>query len=614
MKKTALFAALLCLAQSSLHAVVPTSFSFLNYQGKVADSAGLPIGATGTMASYTAAPTNRKIIFRIYSDPTGGTPIWTEEQTVTISSGVFSVLLGNGIAATGLASGGGTATLTTEQAAHTDLSAVFASGASRYLEITVDSGDNNVTTADVPVSPRQQITSTAFSFHAKVADSIASGGDLIINPMTGTASNYGLGWYGSNRLFNGVAVDGPVLYGNAGGALGSTVGTTKNIALLWNASGQVGIGATSTFASATNKLTLQGDDATTPAQQFVIQGNSTPERLAIGYDTTANQGTLQSYTAGSTAGNLVLNPLGGNIGIGTSTPTNRLAVEYARQSSASSANAAVKIGGSDVYTYMGSYNNGIYATWIQSMRAADDVAFPMAINPNGGNVGIGTTAPASKLDVNGSAHVATTLAVDGAASAASFTGNGAALTALAGANLSSGTVPLAALVAAVQQALCPAGSIIAYGGTTAPAGWLLCDGTSYTRTTYSALFTAISTSFGTASATVFNVPDLRGRFLRGTDNGTARDPDRASRTAINTGGNTGDAIGSLQTDALRSHTHDYSDIFYSEAGGTVPVPGNRGSGNTDYDNAGFDMRRTSYATGGSETRPVNVNVNYIIKY
>ncbi len=621
MKQTALLAILLCLAHNTLHADVPL---YINYQGKVADAAGLPIGASGTAASFTAAPVNRKILFRIYSTATGGTPVWAEEQTATVSSGVFSVLLGNGIAATGLASAG-SATLAAEQNAHTDLSAVFANSASRFLEIVVDNGDNLFSATDVPVSPRQQITSTAFAFRAKVADGIAPASatstDLTISPSTLptgiTASNYGLGWYGSGRTFGSIAVDGPVLYGNAGGALGSNTGSEKKVALAWNAAGQVGVGTTplnNGNSNSTNKLILQGDDATTPAQQLVIRGNTDiTERLAIGYDTTLNQSTLQSYTAAS-YGNLLLNPSGGNIGIGTSTPTNRLTVEYTRQSSASSANAAAKIGGSDVYTYMGSYNNGPYATWIQSMRSVDDLSFPMAINPNGGNVGIGTTAPASKLDVNGSAHVATTLTVDGAASAASFSGNGAALTALAGANLSSGTVPLAALVDAVKQALCPAGSIMAYGGATAPTGWFLCDGTSYTRSTYLALFTAIGTSFGTASATVFNVPDLRGRFLRGMDSGATRDPDSATRALSATGGNTGAAIGSLQADALRSHTHDYSDIFWSEAGGTIPVPNNAGSHSTDNDNAGYDMRRTSYATGGNETRPANINVNYIIKY
>ncbi len=617
MKKTAIFATLLCLAQSSLHADVP---SFINYQGKVADATGLPIGASGTAASFTAAPVNRKILFRIYSTATGGTPLWTEEQTATVSSGVFSVLLGNGIPATGLAAGGGGTTLTAEQAAHTDLSAVFANSASRFLEIVVDSGDNALTAADVPVSPRQQITSTAFAFRAKVADGIApataTSTDLTISPSTLptgiAASNYGLGWYGSGRTFNGIAVDGPVLYGNAGGALGSNTGSVKNLALAWNAAGQVGIGTPALNAintNLTNKLILQGDDATTPAQQLVIRGNTDPtERLAIGYDTTLNQGTLQSYTAASSYGNLVLNPLGGNIGIGTSAPTNRLSVEYARQSTASSANAAAKIGGTNIYTYMGSYNNGSYATWIQSMRSIDDVAFPLAINPNGGNVGIGTTAPASKLDVNGSAHVATTLTVDGAASAASFTGNGAALTALAGANLSSGTVPLAALVDAVKLALCPAGSIMAYGGTTAPTGWLLCDGTSYSRTTYLTLFTAIGTSFG-AVPDNFNVPDLRGRFLRGTDNGATHDPDRASRTAITTGGNIGDTIGSLQLDAFKSHVHALPSDSVPGATGDMPTVNN-----TAGSDEAISAANPTGSTGGTETRPVNVNVNYIIKY
>ena len=100
MKKTALFASLLCLAQSTLHAEVPL---FINYQGKVADSTGLPIGATGTAAAPVAAPTNRKVIFRIFDASTGGTRLWTEEQTATISLGVFSDLLGNGIDPTGTA-------------------------------------------------------------------------------------------------------------------------------------------------------------------------------------------------------------------------------------------------------------------------------------------------------------------------------------------------------------------------------------------------------------------------------------------------------------------------------------------------------------------------------
>ena len=630
MKQTALLATLLCLAQNTLHADVP---SYINYQGKVADSSGLPIGATGTAASYTAAPTNRKIIFRIYSASTGGTPLWTEEQTATISSGVFSVLLGNGIVASGLASGGGSATLTTEQAAHTDLSAVFATSAARFLEIAVDSGDNTITAADVPISPRQQITSTAFAFHAKVADSIASGIDLAINPVTGTASNYGLGWYGSGRTFNSISVDGPVLYGNAGGALGSNASGTKNIALAWNAAGQVGIGSTSSFA-ATNKLTLQGDDASTPAQQLVIRGNTDPtKRLNIGFDTTANQSTLQSYTAANITGNLQLNPSGGNVGIGSSTaPAAKLSIGSPQNGNANtlSSSFATSAGtlGATVSSELVLGNFGFQTTNSSSLAisgyrtaagtAWTDTALLLSMNVDttvrsgaylslhsNTNVGIGTTTPASKLDVNGSAHVASSLTVDGAASAASFSGNGAALTALAGANLSAGTVSQAALVAAVQQALCPAGSIMAYGGTTAPSGWLLCDGTSYLRTTYAALYTAIGNGFGT-TGTSFNVPDMRGRFLRGIDSGTGRDPDAGSRSAGSTGGNTA-GIGSIQADQFRSHAHGLPTDSYGSGDRQT-------TSNTSGSDESMDPDNPTMATGGNETRPININVNYIIKF
>ncbi len=233
MKKTAiLLTAVLGLGLSSLPAqTVPL---FINYQGKVTASDGTGLG-TGT-------PVNRKVIFRIYDAPTAGNKIWGEQQTVTMSNGEFSVLLGQGIA------------LEFDPVPATPrpaLDTVFTTGsAARYLEITVDNGDNTLTAADAPITPRQQITTTAYSFRARSADTIASGSDLQLNG----SSNYGLGYYGSARLFNGRAVDGPVLYGNAGGALGSNVNGTQNIALQWNATGNVGIGV----AIPTSRLDVAG--------------------------------------------------------------------------------------------------------------------------------------------------------------------------------------------------------------------------------------------------------------------------------------------------------------------------------------------------------------------
>ncbi len=83
---------------------------------------------------------------------------------------------------------------------------------------------------------------------------------------------------------------------------------------------------------------------------------------------------------------------------------------------------------------------------------------------------------------------------------------------------------------------------------------------------------------------------------------------------MQTGGATGDAVGSVQGDQIRSHAHNYEDIYYSEGGGAQSVPSNRGSGDTDYDNSGHQFTRTSYHSGGNETRPTNAYVNFIIKY
>jgi microcystin-dependent protein len=62
----------------------------------------------------------------------------------------------------------------------------------------------------------------------------------------------------------------------------------------------------------------------------------------------------------------------------------------------------------------------------------------------------------------------------------------------------------------------PAGSIIAFGGSTAPAEWLLCDGSAISRTDYAALFAVLGVAYGSGNgSTTFNIPDLRQRFPLG---------------------------------------------------------------------------------------------------
>jgi Phage Tail Collar Domain len=173
-----------------------------------------------------------------------------------------------------------------------------------------------------------------------------------------------------------------------------------------------------------------------------------------------------------------------------------------------------------------------------------------------------------------------------------------------------GTVKAASLetnsgisLAAVQNALVPIGTIIAYGGDIGNAGvvsalrsqgWLPCDGGAYSTQDYPELAKVIGNAFGT-----LRVPDLRGRFLRGTDQGTKRDPDSASRRAEN-GGNAGDKVGSVQDDQFMKHTHSY-DHFPAARGGIA---------------SGDHWRNGDAQTGeagGNETRPKNVNVNWIIR-
>lgn len=156
------------------------------------------------------------------------------------------------------------------------------------------------------------------------------------------------------------------------------------------------------------------------------------------------------------------------------------------------------------------------------------------------------------------------------------------------------------------QSILPPGTVLPFAGSVAPAGWALCNGSAVSRTTYNALFSAIGVAHGSGdTATTFNLPDYRGRFLRGLDSAAGRDPDSATRTAMNTGGNTGNNIGSVQNDEYKSHSHTASMYRAQNTADT----GVLGCGQPALTNIGV----TTNSNGGNESRPKNANVNYIIK-
>ena len=151
----------------------------------------------------------------------------------------------------------------------------------------------------------------------------------------------------------------------------------------------------------------------------------------------------------------------------------------------------------------------------------------------------------------------------------------------------------------------PSGIVHSFAGSSAPQGYFLCDGSTVSRTTYAKLFAAIGTSSGIGDgSTTFNLPDYRGRFLRGVDGVAGNDPDKLSRTAVN-GGNSGNAVGSVQADQFASHSHTVGVYVISNLNGPFPNGQNNGSLFSNFGTSG---------AGGNETRPKNAYVQYIIKY
>jgi microcystin-dependent protein len=155
------------------------------------------------------------------------------------------------------------------------------------------------------------------------------------------------------------------------------------------------------------------------------------------------------------------------------------------------------------------------------------------------------------------------------------------------------------------------GAVKDYGSGTLPFGFLIADGSAVSRTTYARLFSYIGTSFGDGDgSTTFNLPDCRGYFTRGWDNGAGHDPDSASRYALN-GGAVGDNIGSYQVDGMTDHNHYVT--FRSGGGATLPeAPGGGSAYNYVISNIYQAFGTNTVIT--SETRPLNVYFNKMIAY
>ena len=164
----------------------------------------------------------------------------------------------------------------------------------------------------------------------------------------------------------------------------------------------------------------------------------------------------------------------------------------------------------------------------------------------------------------------------------------------------------------------PTGTIIAYGANLdagAPDGWELCDGRAVTTTDpkYANLFKVIRFSWGKDPGNgTFYLPFTNGMFLRGRQNGwpTNYDPDASSRIYFD-GTPYGDNVGSYQADVFQNHTHTlggaHSQGITAGGGGNGPFLQYDGRGSVQVNGVDNGYKY------GSETRPKNVSVQYIIK-
>ena len=179
----------------------------------------------------------------------------------------------------------------------------------------------------------------------------------------------------------------------------------------------------------------------------------------------------------------------------------------------------------------------------------------------------------------------------------------------------------------------PSGSVFCMAVATVPSGYLECNGAAVSRTTYAALFAIIGTNYGTGNgSSTFNLPDLRGEFIRGFDNGRGADSGRSiasSQGASNASHNHSFSdSGTTSTKTLTGTVQRISETFNNSGSATGVFSKSTGSsanftpGSPDVNDTGsFSINAThnhtfsvSGTTGsqGSEARPRNVAMMYII--
>lgn len=332
LRQPVLWLAVACLLAGFAAAAVP---QLVNYQGTLADNAGQPLHGTYSLT------------FRVYATSSTGVVLWTETQSVTVTSGVFHVVLGS----------------------VAPLTPVVFSSAERWLGIAVNGG--------VELLPRTRITAVPWALRAAIADSVVGGG--------GSGSDTDWIFSGDN-LYAGVS--GNVGVGATAPAKKLQIGQTTTL----NSEGMIRLVSRSGTQGSNRTWDIgvpeTDSDTSGPGYSFIIDDTGLGDipEFMVKYGT-------------------------GNVGIGTTSPTRKLHIDQGNNS-ADGLRVAYGSSYSTVYADIGvaAGSGGLVinssaggGTWADISLQTNGTT--KAFIDHAGNMGIGTTAPAARLHVDGTARV-----------------------------------------------------------------------------------------------------------------------------------------------------------------------------------------------------------------
>lgn len=293
------------------------------------------------------------------------------------------------------------------------------------------------------------------------------------------------------------------------------------------------------------------------------------------------------------------------------------------------------INSSEVATYLSVGAGVTFSSWLSvagdttlssSLSVSNRVVFSSTLSVLGNTVLSSSLSVSNRTVLSSSLSVAGSTVLSSSLSVSDRTVLESTLSVAALVEMSShlsvaGSADVTGRVYQATHMLVPPGSVVAYIASSAPGGWLLCDGSAISRTTYSILFGIIGTTYGVGNGTTtFNLPDMRGRVPVGYGTGSGL----TARVLAATGG---EETHVLTTDEMPSHSHNITDPGHSHS-----YVNN--TNNQDTDNA-FGTQTAADdsdlgATTGTSTTGITINnsgggqahnnmqpfivLNYIIKY